>query len=36
MGVKIVLHTSVEDVMERLTGERETFYKIVKQETLAR
>jgi len=36
MGVKIVLHTSVEDVMERLTCLKESFYKIVRQETSSR
>jgi len=28
MGMKIILHTSIEDVMERLTGDTTTFYKI--------
>jgi hypothetical protein len=31
MGMKIILHTSIEDVMERLTGDNTTFYKIAKR-----
>jgi len=31
LGVKIVLHTGMEDVIARLTGKRETFYKILKR-----
>ena len=30
MGMKIILHTGVEDVMERLTGDDTSFYKIAK------
>ena len=29
MGIRIVLHTSVEDCLERLLGQRETFHKII-------
>jgi hypothetical protein len=30
MGMKIILHTSIEDAMERLTGDGTTFYKIAR------
>ena len=30
MGMKIILHTSVEDVVERLTGDDTSFYKIAR------
>jgi hypothetical protein len=30
MGLKIILHTSVEDVVERLTGDDTSFFKIAK------
>jgi hypothetical protein len=30
-GIRIILHTSLEDIVARITGERKTIYKIFKE-----